>query len=88
MVAKITPQIAEQDGYKFGFNDNDNATYVYRTEKGLNEDVVKEISAAKSEADWMRDFRVKAYHHFVEKPMPTGFWVMAPAITPLSISAE
>ena len=74
MVAKITPQIAEQDGYKFGFNDNDNATYVYRTEKGLNEDVVKEISAAKSEAEWMRDFRVKAYHHFVEKPMPTGFW--------------
>src|SRR5574339_300665 len=58
MVAKITPQIAEQDGYKFGFN----------------EDVVKEISAAKREAEWMRDFRVKAYHHFVEKPMPTGFW--------------
>ncbi|HET6614988.1 MAG TPA: Fe-S cluster assembly protein SufB [Dehalococcoidia bacterium] len=74
MVAKITPQIAEQDGYKFGFNDNDNATYVYRTEKGLNEDVVKEISAAKSEDAWMRDFRLKAYHHFVEKPMPTGFW--------------
>ena len=25
MVAKITPEIAKQDGYKFGFNDNDNA---------------------------------------------------------------
>jgi len=74
MVAKITPQIAVEDGYKFGFNDNDNATYVYRTEKGLSEDVVREISAAKSEEPWMRDLRIKAYHHFLEKPMPTGFW--------------
>ena len=74
MVAKITPQIAAEDGYKFGFNDNDNATYVYRTEKGLSEDVVREISAAKNEEQWMRDLRIKAYHHFIEKPMPTGFW--------------
>jgi len=74
MVTKITPQIAAEDGYKFGFNDNDNATYVYRTEKGLSEDVVREISSAKGEADWMREFRIKAYHHFLEKPMPTGFW--------------
>ena len=74
MVAKITPKIAEQDGYKFGFNDNDNATYTYRTEKGLSEDVVREISRVKEEPQWMTDFRVKSYHHFLEKPMPTGFW--------------
>jgi Fe-S cluster assembly protein SufB len=74
MVAKVTPQIAETEGYKFGFNDNDNATYVYRTEKGLNEDVVREISKAKNEEPWMTDFRLKSYHHFLEKPMPTGFW--------------
>jgi Fe-S cluster assembly protein SufB len=74
MVAKITPKIAEQDGYKFGFNDNDRATYTYRTEKGLNEQIVREISKAKNEPQWMTDFRVKSYHHFLEKPMPTGFW--------------
>ncbi len=74
MVAKITPEIAKKDGYKFGFNDNDNATYTYRTEKGLSEDIVREISAVKNEPQWMTDFRVKAYHHFLEKPMPTGFW--------------
>jgi Fe-S cluster assembly protein SufB len=74
MVAKITPEIAKQDGYKFGFNDNDNATYSYRTEKGLSEDVVREISRVKNEPQWMTDFRVKSYHHFLEKPMPTGFW--------------
>jgi Fe-S cluster assembly protein SufB len=74
MVAKITPQIAEHEGYKFGFNDNDNAVYKYRTEKGLSEDIVREISRVKGEEQWMTDLRIKAYHHFLEKPMPTGFW--------------
>jgi Fe-S cluster assembly protein SufB len=35
---------------------------------------VREISRVKNEPQWMMDLRVKAYHHFVEKPMPTGFW--------------
>ncbi len=74
MVAKITPEVAKTDGYKFGFNDNDNAVYSYRTEKGLSEDVVREISRVKNEPQWMTDFRIKSYHHFLEKPMPTGFW--------------
>ena len=74
MVAKVTPEIAKQDGYKFGFNDNDNAVYSYRTEKGLSEDVVREISRVKNEPQWMTDFRLKSYKHFLEKPMPTGFW--------------
>jgi len=74
MVAKITPKLPAADGYKFGFNDNDNATYTYRTEKGLSEDVVREISKVKGEPQWMTDFRIKSYHHFLEKPMPTGFW--------------
>ena len=74
MVAKVTPQIAEHEGYKFGFNDNDNAVYKYRTEKGLSEDIVREISRVKNEDQWMTDFRMKSYQHFLQKPMPTGFW--------------
>ncbi len=74
MVAQVTPQIAEQDGYKFGFNDNDNAVYKYRTEKGLSEDIVREISRVKNEEQWMTDFRLRSYQHFLQKPMPTGFW--------------
>ncbi|MDP9238617.1 MAG: Fe-S cluster assembly protein SufB [Chloroflexota bacterium] len=74
MVAKITPELAKQDSYKFGFNDNDNATYSYRTEKGLSEDIVREISRVKNEPQWMTDFRVRSYRHFLQKPMPTGFW--------------
>ena len=74
MVAKVTPELTGAESYKFGFNDNDNATYSYRTEKGLSEDVVREISRVKNEPQWMTDFRLKSYHHFLEKPMPTGFW--------------
>ena len=59
MVAKVTPEIAKTDGYKFGFNDNDNAVYSYRTEKGLSEDVVREISRVKNEPQWMTDFKLK-----------------------------
>ncbi len=60
------------EGYKWGFHDD--ARYVFRTEKGLSERVVREISAAKNEPSWMTEYRVKAYRHFVERPMPTGFW--------------
>jgi Fe-S cluster assembly protein SufB len=74
MVAKVQPELTGAESYKFGFNDNDNATYSYRTEKGLSEEVVREISRVKSEPQWMTDFRLKSYRHFLEKPMPTGFW--------------
>ncbi len=74
MVAKVQPELTGAESYKFGFNDNDNATYSYRTEKGLSEDVVREISRVKNEPQWMTDFRLKSYRHFLEKPMPTGFW--------------
>ena len=43
----------------------------FRTRRGLDEDIVREISAYKSEPEWMTDFRVKAYRHFVERAMPT-----------------
>ena len=37
---------------------------------GLNEEIVREISAHKSEPEWMTDYRVKAYRHFVERELP------------------
>lgn len=38
--------------------------------KGLNEDVVKEISKIKDEPEWMRNFRLKSYETFKNMPMP------------------
>ncbi len=39
--------------------------------KGINEDVIKEISEIKNEPKWMRDFRLKAYTTFKNMLMPS-----------------
>jgi len=54
--------------YQFGFHDPEHATI--RFDKGLSEQVVRDISALKNEPEWMTELRVKAYHHFIERPMP------------------
>src|SRR3954466_3426699 len=54
--------------YKYGFHDE--VTSVFATRHGLDEDVVREISAHKSEPEWMTEFRVKSYQHFMKRPMP------------------
>jgi len=62
--------ISEEFGeYQFGFSDPD--TFVFRGRKGLNEDVVREISEMKGEPEWMLEFRLKALAHFQQRPMPT-----------------
>jgi Fe-S cluster assembly protein SufB len=56
------------DDYKYGFNVPEN--YAFKAEKGLNEDIVREISSMKKEPEWMTEFRLRGYHHFMERPMP------------------
>ncbi len=56
------------DSYEYGFSDPDRSSF--KSRKGLDEEVVRQISAIKQEPKWMLDFRLKAYHHFVERPMP------------------
>lgn len=55
--------------YKYGFSDPE--TYVFKTRKGLNEEIVREISSMKGEPEWMLNFRLKALAHFQQRPMPT-----------------
>jgi Fe-S cluster assembly protein SufB len=54
--------------YKYGFHDD--VTPVFRTRRGLDEEVVREISAHKQEPEWMTALRVKSYRHFVERKLP------------------
>ena len=42
-----------------------------KVENGLSEDVVRTLSAHKNEPQWMTDIRIKAFHHFINRPMPT-----------------
>lgn len=53
----------------YGFHDDD-VQYKYVSEPGLDEQKVREISKMKNEPQWMTDFRIKAYHEFLEKPTP------------------
>ena len=57
------------DGYKYGFKDPDNS--VFKSRKGLDREVVEQISARKGEPEWMLEFRLKAYEHYKQRPMPT-----------------
>jgi Fe-S cluster assembly protein SufB len=54
--------------YKYGFHDEENP--VIKIERGLSEDVIRQISAHKGEPEWMLDFRLEAYKIFLSKPMP------------------
>ncbi len=45
--------------------------YVFRTKKGLNREIVIQISEQKNEPGWMIDFRLRALKFFEQKPMPT-----------------
>ncbi len=63
------PQPAVELGeYKAGFHYPDIS--VFKTRRGLSEDVVNAISEHKGEPDWMRQFRLRAYRAFLKKPMP------------------
>ncbi|MCA9150021.1 MAG: Fe-S cluster assembly protein SufB [Planctomycetales bacterium] len=43
---------------------------VFKARKGLDEEIVRQISEMKNEPDWMRDFRLKSLEIFESKPMP------------------
>ncbi len=55
--------------YKLGWSDAED--YVFKPKKGLNEDIVREMSWMKGEPDWVLQSRLKAYRHFEKRPMPS-----------------
>jgi Fe-S cluster assembly protein SufB len=55
--------------YQYGFSDPE--TFVFKSKKGLDEKIVRQISAMKNEPKWMLDFRLKAFKHYQERPIPT-----------------
>ena len=56
-----------RDEYAF----HDDIVYLAETKRGLTRDTVEEISRFKDEPEWMLQFRLRAYDHFVKRSMPT-----------------
>ncbi|MDD2518431.1 MAG: Fe-S cluster assembly protein SufB [Bacilli bacterium] len=54
--------------YKYGFNDGE--VGILKLEKGLTEEIVRKISLLKQEPEWLLEYRLKAYHQFLEIPNP------------------
>ncbi|GAY78488.1 iron-sulfur cluster assembly protein SufB [Sporolactobacillus inulinus] len=61
-------QLPDIEEYKYGFREKD--VSVFRTKRGLTEDIVREISKKKNEPEWMLNYRLKGLHHFYKRPMP------------------
>ncbi|WP_025728726.1 Fe-S cluster assembly protein SufB [Atopobacter phocae] len=55
--------------YQFGFSED--VESLFDTGKGINEQVVRQISEIKGEPEWMLDFRLKSYEAFKQREMPT-----------------
>src|SRR6267378_3792061 len=60
--------ILDLDYAKYDFKDPEK--YVFKSEKGLSRQTVEQISEMKKEPEWMLKFRLRAYEHFVKRPMP------------------
>ena len=69
MTSIAHPELDGIGNYEFGWSDKSDAGT--NAKRGLSEDVVRDISAKKSEPQWMLDLRLKGLKLFEKKPMPT-----------------
>ncbi|MFZ3180650.1 MAG: Fe-S cluster assembly protein SufB [Methylocystis silviterrae] len=65
------------DAYKYGFSTDIESE---KAPKGLNEDIVRFISAKKSEPQWLTDWRLEAYRRWLTMPEPRWARVHYPRI--------
>lgn len=73
---QLLHDVAESD-YKYGFvTDIETDTIA----KGLNEDVIRFISAKKKEPEWLLEYRLKAFVHWKTQTMPTWAHLVVPKI--------
>ncbi len=68
MSTTTPPELEEIGPYKYGWSDPTH--YKFEPKKGVNADVVREISALKGEPEWMTKFRLRSLEIFNRKPMP------------------
>jgi Fe-S cluster assembly protein SufB len=70
-------QVRDLGKYKYGWSTD---IEMETAPKGLNEDTVRFISAKKGEPEWMLEWRLKAYRHWLTMEEPDWAMVRYPAI--------
>ncbi|MGE5768436.1 MAG: Fe-S cluster assembly protein SufB, partial [Bacteroidota bacterium] len=75
--AETVEQVRALDKYKYGFVTDIEAE---TAPKGLNEDIIRFISAKKGEPEWLLAWRLKAYRHWLSMPEPAWQKVQFPVI--------
>ncbi|WP_017610570.1 Fe-S cluster assembly protein SufB [Nocardiopsis xinjiangensis] len=68
MTSIAHPELEGLGNYEYGWSDSDDAGASAR--RGINEEVVRDISAKKDEPEWMTKLRLKSLKLFDKKPMP------------------
>ncbi|MDA0567644.1 Fe-S cluster assembly protein SufB [Streptomonospora sp. S1-112] len=68
MTSTAHPELEGLGTYEYGWADRDEAGASAR--RGLNEEVVRDISGKKSEPEWMEKLRLKSLRLFEKKPLP------------------
>ncbi|MDR2146208.1 MAG: Fe-S cluster assembly protein SufB [Tannerella sp.] len=63
--------------YKYGFTTDVETEYI---KPGLDEEVVRTISAKKEEPEWLLEFRLKAFRHWQTMEMPRWAYLNVPEI--------
>jgi Fe-S cluster assembly protein SufB len=64
-----TRDLVQDERDQFAFHDD--IVYLRETKRGLTRDTVEEISRFKDEPDWMLQYRLRAYDHFLKRKMPS-----------------
>ena len=75
-------QVAQKE-YEYGFTTD---VHTETIQKCLSEDVIRLISAKKEEPEWLLEFRLKAYRHWLTMPMPDWALLNIPEIDFQAIS--
>ena len=82
MANEFVKKVAEEK-YQFGFTTDIHTEII---DKGLNEDVVRLISAKKEEPEWLLEFRLRAYRHWLTLEQPQWGHLSMPPIDYQGIS--
>ncbi len=69
--------MSESYEYKYGFTTDIETEFF---PKGLSEDIIRLISSKKNEPEWMLDYRLKSYRHWLSLTEPTWAAVTYPKI--------